>query len=806
MEINTRWIKIFKDMWDHRERSILVILSIAVGVAAYGMINNTGRMVKRDLFSQYQDAIPAHAEVYISSFDAQLAAAVDDMREVETVQMRRAVSAEVFDMAGERFAASLLAVPDYSNIRVARFTVEEGASAPGPREVLLERQTATGLGVGLGDSITVETSDDRQYDLRVTGIVHDLTLFPFAMSNEATTYVSMETLRWMGQGDYYNRLDLLITPPGGEDLTIDYVNDVVVDARERVIEPSGYVVGAIFTATGFGSQPGEFWAQKPIDGFLLVLGIMSVLAIALSAGLVINTITAIITQQIKQIGIMRSVGAVRKQIISMYVTNVLTYSILGLLAGIPLGLLGAWRLNIFAGTFMNYDPGPVNISLGLFITQSILGVLMPVIAAFYPIVAGTQLTVYDAIYQYGLSSEGKRGLIDRILVRIRKLSPPIMLSLRNTFRKKARLAFTLVTLTMAGAMFMAVFSTRATLNQQIAEVVRYVDYDAALGVSSNVGRLAAEREAMRIPGVTVAEGVARVGGVVIEMDGSEGDNVGVFGVEPGIQTLDARLLEGRWLQDGDVDAVVINDDIRASYPDLAVGDTLTVKVNGVDRDFEIVGIASKHLFGGRVYMAYSAFSKVTGQTNPITEIRVRIDPDQVGTPSEQEAMATALEDRFNDAGLSSATASTQADAVATFTEAFDIILIVLLIMAVVLAIVGGLSLTGTMGINVLERTREIGVLRAVGASNESVRQVVVVEGVVIAVLSWLISALLSAPLGRILAGVIINVVLQTNTTFRYSYPGLLIWLAIIVIIGIGSSLAPAFSAERLTVREVLDYE
>ncbi|MCK5635312.1 MAG: ABC transporter permease, partial [Anaerolineales bacterium] len=137
---------------------------------------------------------------------------------------------------------------------------------------------------------------------------------------------------------------------------------------------------------------------------------------------------------------------------------------------------------------------------------------------------------------------------------------------------------------------------------------------------------------------------------------------------------------------------------------------------------------------------------------------------------------------------------------------FDLILVVLMIMAALLALVGGLGLTGTLGINVLERTREIGVLRAVGASNTSVRQVIVIEGVVVGLISWVLGALLSGPSGRALAGAVVNAVMQADLSYTYSFAGLLLWLVVLGFIAVFSSLAPARRAARLTVREVLDYE
>ena len=140
------------------------------------------------------------------------------------------------------------------------------------------------------------------------------------------------------------------------------------------------------------------------------------------------------------------------------------------------------------------------------------------------------------------------------------------------------------------------------------------------------------------------------------------------------------------------------------------------------------------------------------------------------------------------------------------SRAINILVVFLLIMALLTAFVGSIGLTGTMGMNVLERTREIGVLRSVGASNGAIRQVVVLEGVMIAVLSWVLVGLVSGPTAAALAGAVMDAVLKTQLTFSYSFAGLFIWLAIIVSIGALSSLTPARNAVRLTVREVLDYE
>lgn len=137
---------------------------------------------------------------------------------------------------------------------------------------------------------------------------------------------------------------------------------------------------------------------------------------------------------------------------------------------------------------------------------------------------------------------------------------------------------------------------------------------------------------------------------------------------------------------------------------------------------------------------------------------------------------------------------------------FDILTAFLLMMAVLLAVVGALGLMGTMGINVLERTREIGVMRAIGASSWVIAQVFVVEALCIGVLSWLLGVLLALPVAAVLSYQVGMLFLQSPLSFSFSFLGVAIWLVLSVLLSVLACLLPARNAARLSVREVLSYE
>lgn len=166
MIVDARWTKIFKDIWTNKTRSLLVILSIAVGVAALGMIYNAGRIIQRDLYGQFQNGNPAHVYMYVSPFPKELANSVENMREVQSAQATRILAAKILNKKNKFEDISLHAYPPASEIKINRFSIEQGQYPPQVREIVLERQSAQLLGYKVGDSVQVKLEDGRSFQLR----------------------------------------------------------------------------------------------------------------------------------------------------------------------------------------------------------------------------------------------------------------------------------------------------------------------------------------------------------------------------------------------------------------------------------------------------------------------------------------------------------------------------------------------------------------------------------------------------------------------------------------------------------------
>jgi putative ABC transport system permease protein len=142
----------------------------------------------------------------------------------------------------------------------------------------------------------------------------------------------------------------------------------------------------------------------------------------------------------------------------------------------------------------------------------------------------------------------------------------------------------------------------------------------------------------------------------------------------------------------------------------------------------------------------------------------------------------------------------------TASESLDILITFLMIMALLTAVVGSIGLTGTMGMNVLERTREIGVMRSIGAVDVQVMKSVIFEGMFIGLISYVLAVIFSFPITWLMSNIISRAIFETGMDLALNWQGFVIWLVLVMLLAALASVLPARKAASLTIREVLAYE
>jgi putative ABC transport system permease protein len=793
--LSPRWRKVLRDLWSSKTRTALVVLSIAIGVFAIGSVAGSREMIARGIDEGYASSNPAHATLITDElFDDDLVEAIQRMDGVADAEARRSLAVKVWN--GEKWEnLDLVAVPDYDDTRIGLVTPEAGSWPPKEKDLLLERQTMGWLGVKIGDTLRIKTiDDDRERTMRVVGQVHNNNTCPPFFCQRGGAMVALDAIEWLGEPREFNQVSITVAENA---LDKQHITVVAREVEEK-IQKSGRTV----TGTDI-PEPGEHPIAQIVDTLVLLLGVLGLFSLLLSGFLVVNTIGALLTQQTRQIGVMKSIGARRRDIVAMYMVTVLLYGALSLFVAVPLGALGARAFADFNAGLFNFDVISYRLPPTVLGLQALTALLVPVLAALVPVFMGTRLTVREAISGYGLG-KGRfgRSRIDRLLEKVRGLSRPMRLSLRNTFRRKARLLLTLTTLTLAGSMFIAVVSVRESVALTLKDVFAYYNNDVFV-VANESYRDATFEQVLRVPGVTGVEGWRIDSTRRVRADEGESNTIQIFAMPAETRAFNPTLLQGRWLLPTDQNAVVINSKLLEEEPDLKVGDTLTLKIEGDEREFQIVGTVQMLLDGPTVYVNKNYYGRLTGETGTASWLAVMLDKHD---RAYQVEVARELERYFEREGLDIAQVITAAENSEQAQSQFDIIIVLMLMMAVLLAVVGGLGLMGTMSINVLERTREIGVMRAIGASDGAVLRVVMAEGILVGVMSWALGALLALPISKLLSDAVGNAFVQAPFSFQFSLTAVGLWLAVVLILAALASFLPAWNASRLTVRDVLAYE
>jgi len=807
-----RWRKIFHDLIDNKMRTLLVVFSIAVGVFSIGVIAGTYVIISNDMSASYAANQPMNIELRSDSFDSTLVDTIKNLRPIEYAEGRRVFNLRVRIPGNKLWTTlDLVAIPDYSKIDINLLHPIEGSTAPTSKQVLLEKKSLENLNVPIGSELEFQLADGTLKKLVVAGIVQDQTSGAGDFLAPPIAFISMDTLKFLAQPDRFNRLFVILAENGNDP---SYLNEMAATIKDKV-EKNGVVVYRTRTA-----RSDRHPMASIVEAVIGILGAMGVLILFLSSSLIANTLSALLNQHKRHIGVMKLVGGSQKQVFGMYIILILAFGVIALLVAIPLGGQGAYALSAFIADKLNFSLTGFRIVPFALLIQVVVGLAVPLMVGLLPVLNGSRVTVQRALSNDLTQDEGpNKGLAPRkesSLERFRQrvmaglarrgihIPRPLLISLRNTFRRKRRLVLTLFTLTMGGAIFIAVFNVQFSLNQYIDQIGKYFIADVTLDFDTPYRLKKVESDGLRVSGVKAVEGWAYASAEVFYKDQTAAGNLTILAPPVDSKLVEPILTSGRWLQPGDEKAIAVSESILDLFPGLQPGDSLHLKINGKEADWTVVGLFQfVNQEGTIAYGTYEYITRLTHMANRSFSYRV-VTEDH--SPEHQQAMSEKLDAYFRDLGYHLREARTGMSTLKTASESLNILVIFLLIMAVLTALVGSMGLTGSMSMNVLERTREIGIMRSIGAGNRAIIAMVIVEGMIIGSLSWLFGVVLSFPITFMLNGIISETIFNSPIPVKFTYEGFGLWLLVVLFLSVIASLLPARNAASLTIREVLAYE
>ncbi|GAB4399886.1 MAG: FtsX-like permease family protein [Anaerolineales bacterium] len=807
-----RWRKVFHDLWDSKMRTLLVVFSIAVGVFSIGVITGAYEIISNDMDASYAANNPSNIELRTSGIDQDVLSSIRNSRGVKDAEARRVVNFRVRAEGSPQWVTiDLVAVENFRENKVNLLAPIKGASEAGKNEIILDKKVLEKLDVSIGENLVFELTDGTFKTLKVVGIVQDTSTGAGDFLAPPIAFTDMDTMQTLRQPETFNRVyatveenpnDLAHIRKVGGDLRDKLEKNDVTVTRIRYSERNKHPLTDVLNA---------------VLGILLALG---VLIVFLSSSLIANTLSALLNQHLRHIGVMKLVGGRNRQVFTMYLTLIMAFAVLALLIAVPAGGWGAYGLAQFIANELNFTLLGYRIVPLAFMVQIVVGLLVPLIAGLSPVLNGSKITVLRALSNDLTGDESKPqtgqqtrvNWLDWALVRLTRILAmrgihvprPFIISLRNTFRRRGRLVLTLFTLTMGGAIFIAVFNVRSSLRDYTDQIGSYFRADVTLDFDRAYRINEVQRFATQIEGVERVEGWQFIGTELLYPDGSVADSINLLAPPADSKLVAPIMVSGRFIESNDIRKIAVSEAILKFYPGLQPGDSLYLKVDGREEVWQVVGIFK--FVGREGVLAYTPLE----YSEKVLNLKARSFSFRVVTKEHgrayQDAMAEKLDDQFRALGFKVRQAESGLASLDTVSESLDILIVFLLIMAILTAIVGAMGLTGTMGMNVLERTREIGIMRAIGADDRAIMRTVIGEGFVIGAISFLLAIVVSIPLTYLLATIVSLAIFETPIDVIFTWLGYAIWLGLVLLLSVLGSILPARNAARLTIREVLAYE
>lgn len=786
--------KVLRDLSGNKSRSLIVLFAIILGSFGVSMMSTAYNLLGKNLSENYLRTNPASFTVVADSISEEVLQKVKQLENIEAVEIRSKIDGRVEVSPNEFIPVWLYVVDDFRNVQINKFRMEDGNLPASANEVLIERTGKRLTSVALNRELSVTIGAGAAFKLNISGIVHDPGQAP----------------SWM-EGILYGYV-------GKEFVATREITQIPAELKVR-IRNNPYDLGSIEnklkeTLSLLGKSqikvlrteilpPGRHIHQSQMTSMMFLLQMFGVLALLLSCFIIINMVMAIMTKEIRQIGIMKAIGASTKKIASIYLSIVLLFGFAATLFALPVGFHAGMSYARFVASMLNFELFNTQISHGVWLFQVAIGTLLPAVVAFIPVYRGSRISVREALNNYGVKDSLSlySGSFSRLLNHI-KLPNSTIFAIRNTFRRKGRLILTLVALVLGGAVFISTFNIRTSLKETVKSRFTNQRYDVQAIFEKGISETEFRESIEKLPFVSEYEiwGFTRATQLLATGLESEQINLNLAPLKTSLFV--PELFKGRWLSDNPNEAV-INHVFLSKFPGTKTDSTITLKVNGKIKTFKVVGIIRELFSPQSVYVNRSVLNEWPTMSGRLNCSLIAFNPEKY---ADKTANSIKLEQWFKLKKYPVAMVFEKDHYKELVIDHLVVITTMLIMVSLLLILVGGLGLITAMGISITERLRELAILRAVGVTSQKILQITITEGFVIGLLSWALASILSIPLSYFLGNKFFSIFFQTTLNFEISATGILLWFAVVVAFSAAAVIIPVTKANNERVAVGLSYE
>lgn len=611
---------------------------------------------------------------------------------------------------------------------------------------------------------------------------------------------------------------------------------------------SQFKIGAVMVGT-------ELTAALELGESMMWL--MGIMALAMAAFIIFNTFRTVVAERRRDMGMLRAVGASKRTVMQLIITESVIQGVIGTALGLVAGYLLAWgmlqAMSPLLQSFMRIELGRPTITTSNLIASIVLGIGFTVGSAYFPARSAMKVTPLEALRPTSQAVERRKtslraiiglvltalGITALILGELQVASfgtllllvgtvllvPVAVKPVANTFgalisriyarqgnlaqgnlnRQPGRAAVT------ASAMMIGIAITIAMVGMVTSVTDGFMKYlDKSLGAdylfmpdslvlgSGNMG--AAPEFAARLKEI---EGVTGVTSLRLASSQADSADLQVIGIDP----LEYPEISGLEFSKGDPEtayaglanerAIIVNG-IFSSSSGIKVGDVVKLNTPAGVLDYRVVGIAMDYL-NAKLATGYISHANLGQDFNVTTDVLIMANRS---SGADADAINTAMQEAVVD--YPAFTLIDSAEFKASQLNTLNMAMSFMYLLVLMLAIPGLIAMVNTLSINVIERTREIGMLRAIGSTRKQVKQMVFSESLLLSALGTALGILV----GLFLSYYMVKALVFSGFELTFFFPGygILAAIAVGLIFGVLAAMIPARQAAETPIVEALRYE
>lgn len=771
--------KAWQDLARHKSRTFVIILSITFCLSMVGTLLNTKLLFEQAQNESMKSTNAADATFTTSTFNKD----ISFLKKVKGVQSaeRKWVTRARAEIGRSNKNFELTALPENGAFSINKIRFP-GNIPSNQKGIYLDQSTMDALHLKKGSAITLSLPGKSKKTLKVAGAVKDYYKTPITYSGKGYGYLTEKSFRDLGAEKGYNTVQLTFKSGTPENQTQKITADAASALKAHDVSVS---------RTEQAEEP--FFLRKTMaDSILLLLILLGGLSLILGILLVVHLFYRMVAEQAFEMSVMKVLGAGTRHFWMQYGAVLGYIGTMVFLFSTIISSSASWFFSKELVQRLNMGEPHFSYSKYVLLAALVLSFLVPALAAVFPIARIVRIKAADGLQQMRqqkVKRTEKRNFGRFFTYRV--------LSVRNAFSKKLQLLTNIVMLSFGGAVIIACMALNSSLLSTLKGIQHYWNYDVEWDVQTPLSTDQLIKKAENVQHVKNAEAWTTRNTELQQQGASDKHNALLVALPAKTEMVRPKMEKGNWLKKQDT--IVVNRDVEQLIGNVNPGDKLKLKIGDKTKVWRISGIMSGQLNGPAIYMErdqYASWMKNNSSNRVVAKISSPAADHSYQTISDADKV-------FAKNMIAVQSVQTASDMTDRPLEIIQLIYYAIMAVGVLFAAVGAFNLMTAMSVNVLERKKEIGVIRSMGGTKRKIYSLFIGEGILIASISWAISAALAYPLHLFLSQKVGESLLHDSLQNVFPISGIVFWLAASIIIGVFASMLPAGKAANQPLRELL---